>query len=485
MRIFERVDPGILCMFRVVWALVILYEVWAFSVNDYYQVRRKYFSSSILFPYYGFEFVKLCSFDQFVMILRVMQCSAFMVIFGCMYHVAMTSITLCFAYIFLLDETRFLNHFYLIVLVSAIMSFAPANSRVSVDSWMMPNLFYRKHIYRYWYSLLQCQLLIVYVYAGNVKVNDDWLRGEPMRHWLLDQKDEKYDFVWRIGKWWIAPYLFSYGGILFDMMIIPLLMGSKGILFNISSIVYVMFHIMNKLVMGIGVFPYMCIGFLLLFVSKKSFSKMLGYDIIRYKKVAQCNTLKKQFMLLLLVIYMIVQLVVPLRWALYTTVDQHGWSDVASRFSWRMKAYDKECFNATVTIHLENDTKVIDPITMKHLNGYQHWMMIQSPFFSRRYAMWLADAIELLPRSKGRPKITMNTACSYNFRKPQPLFLPNTDLADPHLDTYNISSWITHLPPLDDELLEQYPSYWNFKEIYHNQTIMQQKHKKWCKMPHV
>ena len=31
---------------------------------------------------------------------------------------------------------------------------------------------------------LRLFLLIVYTYAGIVKINEDWLRAEPVRHWI-------------------------------------------------------------------------------------------------------------------------------------------------------------------------------------------------------------------------------------------------------------------------------------------------------------
>lgn len=48
-------------------------------------------------------------------------------------------------------------------------------------------LFIKNHLsyfIRITYVFFQSLLLIVYVYAGIVKINEDWLRAEPLRHWL-------------------------------------------------------------------------------------------------------------------------------------------------------------------------------------------------------------------------------------------------------------------------------------------------------------
>ena len=55
---------------------------------------------------------------------------AFLITVGLFYRVAIVLFFFGFAYIFLLEQARYLNHFYLVGLVSFLMMFVPA-SRIS------------------------------------------------------------------------------------------------------------------------------------------------------------------------------------------------------------------------------------------------------------------------------------------------------------------------------------------------------------------
>ena len=69
------------------------------------------------------------------------------------------------------------------------------------------------------------QIFIVYFYGGIAKINPDWLRGEPMRHWLQNSSD--FPVVGPFLTTELAAYLFSYGGLLFDLLIGFILLSSK------------------------------------------------------------------------------------------------------------------------------------------------------------------------------------------------------------------------------------------------------------------
>ena len=45
-----------------------------------------------------------------------------------------------FSYVFLLDQANYLNHWYLICLLSFLLIFVPAHRALSVDAWLRPGL---------------------------------------------------------------------------------------------------------------------------------------------------------------------------------------------------------------------------------------------------------------------------------------------------------------------------------------------------------
>src|SRR5690606_31415103 len=122
---------------------------------------------------------------------------------------------LAFTYIFLLDQATYLNHFYLISLISFLMIFLPLDCAGSVDAWLWPKM--RRATAPAWTLwLLRFQVGVAYTFGGIAKLNSDWLRGEPMRNWLAERWGQMPSETWVL--------FFSWGGALFDLLIVPALL---------------------------------------------------------------------------------------------------------------------------------------------------------------------------------------------------------------------------------------------------------------------
>lgn len=165
-----------------------------------------------------------------------------------------------FAYSFLLEATRYLNHFYLIALLAGLLAVVPAHQRLSVDAWQRPSL--RSDTAPAWTLwLLRFQVGIVSVFGGVAKLNGDWLRGEPMRTWLAARTG-----LPMIGRWFESEWLvwgFSDGGLLLDLAIVPLLLMRRTR--AIALVALLIFNGLNDRLFSIGVFPYLALGAALLF----------------------------------------------------------------------------------------------------------------------------------------------------------------------------------------------------------------------------
>lgn len=114
--------------------------------------------------YYAWFFVGVC---------------AFCVMLGLFYRVAIIAFTVVFTYFFLLCKAQYLNHFYMVILYAILLSVAPANRALSVDAWMRPSL--RAISIPYWpVFAVRAQTEIILIYAGLVKITEDWLKLEPL-----------------------------------------------------------------------------------------------------------------------------------------------------------------------------------------------------------------------------------------------------------------------------------------------------------------
>ena len=143
-------------------------------------------------------------------------------ILGLWYKVTSVLIFCGFFYWFNLDMCQHLNHFYLVSLVSFLMMFLPANRNCSLDVIRNPKL--RVATVPNWtFRILTIQIGIAYFYGGIAKITSDWLQGEPMRQWLLNDHMPNLPVF---SQWW-AAYFFAWGGLAYDLAVVPLLVWKK------------------------------------------------------------------------------------------------------------------------------------------------------------------------------------------------------------------------------------------------------------------
>ena len=173
---------------------------------------------------------------------------------GLFYRVASVLFFLGFTYIFLLEQTLYLNHFYLLVLVSFLMIFLPAHRNYSVDAWLRKNI--KTSSIPFWaLFLIQFQISVVYVFGAVAKMSRDWIGGEPMRHWLANRMDfpligQFFDREW-------AVYTICFGGLLLDLLAPLLLLWRRSRPFMMTAVL--LFHFMNDRLFSIGIFPWFMI----------------------------------------------------------------------------------------------------------------------------------------------------------------------------------------------------------------------------------
>jgi len=153
-----------------------------------------------------------------------------------------------FTYVELIDRTTYLNHYYLMSLVSLLLAILPS-SRAAAPLWTI------------W--VLRAQIGIVYVFAGMAKLNADWLfHALPMRIWLYQHGDLPL-LGPMLQEAWVA-YALSWGGAMFDLFTVPALLWRRARPFAYAMLVT--FHLATwALFPQLGVFPWLMIGLSLVF----------------------------------------------------------------------------------------------------------------------------------------------------------------------------------------------------------------------------
>ena len=151
----------------------------------------------------------------------IMGVFGFCVMIGFKYRFSIIAFTILWTATYLMQKASYNNHYYLLILLSAIMVFQPANRYLSVDAKHNPSII--KQSMPLWCSyVFILQMFIVYTYGSIAKMYPDWLDTTVIE--LMMKAKQNFvllgDFLQQ--KW--LHYFLSYGGILFDGLIIPLLL---------------------------------------------------------------------------------------------------------------------------------------------------------------------------------------------------------------------------------------------------------------------
>lgn len=154
---------------------------------------------------------------------------------------------LSWTYIFLVDKGHYNNHFYLVAMF--LFFFCITNA----DRWGAVTKSEKKTI-PYWQVLLfKWQIAIVYFYGGIAKIHGDWINGFPMRYWLEIMSYKYPESLQSIVKTNEFAMLFSWGGLVFDLVIPFLLLSSRWRYWALLPVA--IFHTMNDYTWNIGDFP--------------------------------------------------------------------------------------------------------------------------------------------------------------------------------------------------------------------------------------
>ena len=182
--------------------------------------------------------------------------------FGTALGLCIALFALGYTYFFLIDQAQYQNHYYLICLVSTLMILVPAHRALSLDAQRRPDL--RSSFAPAWSLwLLRAQVALVYFFGGVAKLNFDWLRGYPLREWLPGSDFYLPPLSDLLHEGWVA-LLFSYSGLLIDLLAAPLLLWRPTRYWMLS--VLLLFHFMNEQLFSIGVFPVLASALTLLFL---------------------------------------------------------------------------------------------------------------------------------------------------------------------------------------------------------------------------
>jgi len=343
------------------------------------------------------------------------------------------------ASMFLMERTLYINHFYLYSLVLFLFLFLPANRGYSYDTWRKPQLKVSE-VPAWTVYLLLFQLSVVYFYSGIAKINSDWFQAQPVQIWLARKAD--YPLIGGILSSTPHAYLVAYGGLLFDLFVVPFMLYKPTR--QVAFIICCLFHLANVITFGIGTFPWFSMAATALFFAPSSFRKWklkehllpLGTKTYTYGGV-------KKFIYAFFSIYIILQLLIPLRLHLYP--GNTSWTEQGHFFAWRMMLRTKQS-SIKFTVK-DASSKASESVKLSnHLNERQIRKMAGNPDLIVQFAHYLRDYYHN-EENYDSPEVYAENQVSLNGRQRQAMIPPDLDLGQVKRDI-SAYSWLI---PLEDD----------------------------------
>jgi hypothetical protein len=290
---------GPLTVMRIAFGLVMFISTVRFMAKGW--VDEFYVAPRFHFPFYGLEWVRPLPAVGMYAVFVLMALASLGLTLSRFYRLSAAVFFLCFVYVELLDKSFYLNHYYLVSLISFLLIWVPADRRGA--------------------NIIKFQICIVYFFAGISKLTHAWMiDAMPLRIWLPA-------FGGTFKQLWVA-YAFGWFGALFDLSIWVFLLMPRTR--KIAFVFVVIFHVVTGLLFKIGMFPYIMIAITLVFFSPEPTEKPVPSAIP--------PTTSKPLQIFL-ALYFLLQLTLPLRYLCYP--GNLCWTEEGFRFSWRVMLMEK------------------------------------------------------------------------------------------------------------------------------------------------
>ena len=427
--LFKHIDNSGLIVFRIVFGLLCFLEAVGAIFTGW--IRRTLIEPEFTFSFIGFEWLQPLPGDWMYAYYAIMGLFGLFIMLGYKYRFSMLMFALMWTATYLMQKSSYNNHYYLLMLLSFLMVFLPANRYASLDVKLNPSL---KSIsmpsWCKWVFVLQ--LFILYTYASAAKFYPDWLDGSVME--ILMKSKANFYVVGELLQQKTVHYILAYGGILFDGLIIPLLLFKRTRKYAFFASIF--FHLFNSFIFHIGIFPYMSLAFSLFFFEPKVIKTIFLKRKVYYEADDVIVPKYSTVLLSVFSIYFIIQIALPLRHHFFE--DDVLWTEEGHRLSWRMMLRSKSGRTTYKVINAETNKaipiKLNDYLTKKQQRGAS-----TKPDVIWQFSQHLKQDFA----KKGIPiKVYVNSFVRVNGKPSRQLIDPKVDIANEEWHHFKHHDWI-------------------------------------------
>lgn len=431
----------------------------------YYKIEYTYKAMSgpeILFPFPYLEFLTPLPLPALNIIHALLLISTLFIGLGIFYRFAISFFFIGFTYFSFVDKTLYNNHFYLMSLIAFVMIFMNADKSFSIRGFFKrdkaPKLIPAWNQY-----LLMFLIALPYFFGGIAKLHDNWLQSDLCKILINESNIGKTDNF--LSNDTLVNF-FCYGGLLYDLGIVFLLLFKKTRLLGVGLVL--IFNLTNNsfLFNDIGLFPLFMVCSTILFFDSKKLGDFIRKHII--KKESEIKQAKKSqkksthsskvpvqqivtnpppfkhkaITTYLIMAFVVFQILFPFRYIFFN--DNPEWYSVGSRFSWRMKLKTVAPTDIKMYIKDRKSGQSTDIDFLSFLTSNQKKHIFEDPYQIVHLAKYLGKQAEKRMNFVD-PIVTSSITVSFNGLPPQLIIQPDIDLTKVDESPFADNSWIVPL----------------------------------------
>jgi len=433
-KLFSPVDNSPLILFRIIFGFLLFYQSLSYITNGV--VYENFIRPPFTFTYIGFEFLQPMPGLGMYFYFCFMALLGLLIMVGAWYRFSIAAFTLLWLLIYLMQKSGYNNHYYLVLLLSFLMIFMPANAYCSWD--VKRKAVIKKNCCPQWIPrIFIAQCFVVYFFSATSKLAaPDWFSGKFLAiQFSLLSKRHLLGIIYA-QKWF--PVFLSYAGCLFDLCIVPLLLLKKTRPF--ALVAACIFHLFNSYTFRIGIFPYLSVALLIFFTNADKVRSVFFKSkppFLFVKDYVVSYGIRQKVIMYGLCIYLIFQIVLPVRYLFFP--GNVFWTEEGYRLSWKMMLRTK-----SGKIYF----KVIDPASQKI------WFVDPSHTFAPSHVMWLSTSPDIIWQyaqhikndfgKKGFTNVEVYAIDSVSLNRSgyKPFINPATNLAKVKWYPFRHSDWI-------------------------------------------
>jgi len=424
--LFKPVDNAPLIVFRIIFGILIAWHCVKAVTTGF--ILKNLVTPKFTFSHIGMEWLQPLPGNGMYFYYALMGICGVMIGIGLFYRFSMLLFTILWAGVYFMQKTVYNNHYYLLLLLGIMLLLMPANKSHAVDSVLKPKI--RSDYMPAWCSWMMIfQVGIVYFFAAVAKFYPDWLNGNFTA--ILFEKSSRTSMFGIFHQKWMH-YFIAYSGLLFDLLVVPMLLWKRTRWFAFAAAVF--FHVFNNFHLNIGIFPFLALSFCLFFFPPESIRKLFLRNVaVRHEERVPSN---KKFFAYFFIAFFLIQLVLPIRH--YFIKGDVMWTEEGHRLSWRMM--------------LRQKTGEIYFLVRDHATSEECWFDLRDLLTKKQIKImatkpdmiWqTAQKIKELYQKQGKEvSIFIDSKVSLNNRPKKVFIDPKTDFATAKWNYFSHNDWI-------------------------------------------